>query len=320
MPESGPIDRLGSQIDINIDGDDNSSIEWTPELEKLLRKWEKQIEIKQIGHLEYARKFEMRHYYLGVPAGVLSGVITTGTLITYKDCKQTCNGDQLSDECDYYPWLRLLMGLIGAVSTALTSFATIMNYQVEAEKNKVAADGFGSLTRIVETIKGLPTYRRDNPIKTLSFIRERYDELSQSSPTLDGRYDVKLTYEVASSDIHAPSPSEISMGRSRPNVLNITNLQEMLEDSPSPVSGEVSNRKQLHDNDYNYDRTKQHSLNHALEFELRRLNTHAEEALSPQRRRISHKTHIPTPAKLESGSAQETEVGDCCEDSYSSSW
>ena len=100
---------------------------WTPDLDKLLRKWKKQVGKKERGHRELARKYNRRHYMFGLPAVVLSTLITAGAFATFQECGE-CD-DQQSSQCQVEVWVRLAIGILGIISIGLTSSVTFLNYQ-----------------------------------------------------------------------------------------------------------------------------------------------------------------------------------------------
>jgi hypothetical protein len=167
---------------------------WTPELDKLLRRWKKQIGKREKGHLNLARRYTRRHYIIGIPATVLSALIATGVLSTFKNC-DSCD-DESAPECAADQWIRFVIGIVSIFSAGLTAFQTFMNYRSAAEKHKAAADDCGSMFRILDTLLLVPGPVRGDPISTLQNIRSQYDNLIRRSPTLPKKYDVELTYKV----------------------------------------------------------------------------------------------------------------------------
>ena len=95
---------------------------WTPELDKLLRKWKNQVGKRERGHLNQNRKFSRRHYMFGGPAIILSTIVSVGIFATFRNCDE-CD-DQRAPECALDQWIRLASGIIGLFSMALTAFLT----------------------------------------------------------------------------------------------------------------------------------------------------------------------------------------------------
>jgi len=178
---------------------------WTPELDRLLRNWKRQIGKREGGHNNLARKYNRRHYIFGLPAILLAAILSSGILSTFQNCDD-CNGNQGTVECEIIQYLRLVFGLLGIVNTALVGFQTFMNYQEEAEKHKSAADDYGSLFRLLDSMILMPGPIRGDPITSLQNIRSRYDDLVRRSPSLPKKYNVDLSYNVNCSMTAPPPP------------------------------------------------------------------------------------------------------------------
>lgn len=209
---------------------------WTPELDKLLRRWKKQLGKREKGHLDLARKYNRRHYIFGIPATVLSALIATGILATFENCDSCDDGS--APECEADQWIRLAIGILGLLSAGLTAFQTFMNYQQESEKHKSAADDYGSMFRVIDTMLLVPGPVRGDPVSTLQNLRSQYDDLVRRSPTLPKKYDAELTYEVIRPDkIRLPTPPRpddirlFSRTRSRPSEKTTDDLRRLMTDS-----------------------------------------------------------------------------------------
>ena len=294
---------------------------WTQELDKLLRRWKMQIGKREGGHLDLARKYNRRHYIFGIPATVLTTLIATGVLATFRNC-DTCN-DQKATACSGDQWIRLVIGIVGVFGAGLTAFQTLMNYQGEAEKHKSASDGYGQQFRELDTILLVPGPVRGDPVSTLQTIRNQYDAIVRRSPTLPKAYDAELTYDVINQyKLGPPRPDQIVIGRN----YTTKDLEKLLEDETSEerkksIESETSENSTVttvedldeviaKENDYNtsddehevcigfdldsaqcYNPTTaalaaahlasqreeqaQHSIQHALKFEMKRLANHS---------------------------------------------
>lgn len=209
---------------------------WTPELDKLLRKWKKNIGKREKGHLDLARTYTKRHYIFGVPATVLSAIIASGIFATFRNCSDCDN--QNNENCWIDQWIRLVVGIISLISTALTAFVTFMNYQESAEENKTAADKYTSLYNDLDTMLLIPGPVRGDPVNTLQTIRRRYDDIVTSSPTLPSKYNVELSYEYSPSiaksppkpeDVVIPSLRKMSVQTNNNGSIDTDALREMMD-------------------------------------------------------------------------------------------
>ena len=220
---------------------------WTPDLDKLLRKWKKQVGKKEMGHRELSRKYARRHYTFGLPAVILSTLITAGAFATFQECGD-CD-DRQSTQCKAEVWIRLTVGILGIISIGLTSAVTFLNYQVIAEDHKGAADQFGERFRQIEGLLLIPGPFRGDPITVLQNIRSQYDNDVRCAPVLPKKYDLELTYDV----IHhkPPSPGQIVINLERKrrdtDVLKkvLTDEEGSSDDSVAiPIDEELDERNQ----------------------------------------------------------------------------
>jgi hypothetical protein len=230
---------------------------WTPELDKLLRKWKMQIGKRERGHLNLSRTFTRRHYILGGPAIVLSTIVSVGIFSTFRNCSE-CDTSQNSN-CDADQWIRLASGIIGLFSMGLTAFLTFMNYADIAADHKSAADDFGSMFRNLDTMLIVPPPVRGDPQFTLQTIRNQYDDLVRRSPTLPSKYDVGLAFEfIEKSKLpKPPSPEHI---KSNINLHTTKDLEKLISEN-SVSENSVSEKHNIDkleefiakENDYNTD-------------------------------------------------------------------
>ena len=149
---------------------------WTPELNKLLRKWKKQIGKREQGHLDMSRINNRKHYIFGGPATILTFLTSGGVLSTFKECDN-------SEDCEDEEWIRLAMGIIALVGGLLTTFQTFMNYQQESEKHKTAADEYGVLFRDIDSLLILPNATRGILLRHLNLSKINM-EILQDVPQL----------------------------------------------------------------------------------------------------------------------------------------
>jgi hypothetical protein len=210
---------------------------WTPDLDKLLRKWKKQVGKKERGHRELARKYSRRHYMFGLPAVVLSTLITAGAFATFQECGE-CD-DKQSSQCQAEVWVRLAVGILGIISIGLTSSVTFLNYQQTAENHKSAADMFGERFREIDSMLQIPGPLRGDPITTLQSIRSQYDNDVRNAPVLPKKYDLELTYDVIASTPPTPGQVNVVIDREQKRKDTVA-LEKLLEDGEGKKKSEES--------------------------------------------------------------------------------
>lgn len=230
---------------------------WDSSLEKLLRKWRRQIAKRQSGHTVLSRRCSTLHYILGVPTSILSAVVSTGSFATFRDCQpgdsQTCQNDE---------WIRLAIAIVSLLSTIMTALTIFLGYSARYEQHKNASDSYESLIRDIDLILRTPVSSRGDAISTVSTIRDKYDDIVKNSPTLPAEYDVDFTYTVMGSENGRPSPpkpEDISIGESRPKSEDNVTIPIDI-DCQQPDDVFTSERRHVDE-----------SLNHALRFQLSRL-------------------------------------------------
>jgi hypothetical protein len=198
---------------------------WTPELDRLLRRWKRQIDSRRKAHYEIARNLSQRHYLIGIPASIINTVTTTGIFATFQTtsssqptdnslsqfdisvCQYICNVTNMplynqpnttsappSSPPGYEQWVRLGMGILAIFGLTLTGVLTFMNYQSDAEAHKTAGDSYDSLYGNIESLMVIPPLVRGDPVNTLQGIRHEYDDIVKKCPNLPEKYQVDLSY------------------------------------------------------------------------------------------------------------------------------
>ena len=174
---------------------------WTPPLEKLLRKWNRQIIKRSRAHLEVSRVFNRRNYQLGIPTVILSAVTATGGIATFENC----DPNDPNSKCVAFEWLRLAFGVLAIFSGILASLHTFLNYQKRAEKHKTAANKYEAMYREIDTLILAPPSMRGDPVIKLQTIKTQYDNIVERFPSLPKTYDIELTYQVDNGGVQPPS-------------------------------------------------------------------------------------------------------------------
>lgn len=193
---------------------------WTPELDKLLRKWRKQLGKKEQAHRDVAQQNADKHYRFGVPAVILGALTSSSIFATFQNCN---NDDQGATVCAIIMWIRFTFGIIGLVSMAFSAALTFLNYQQTAEDHKSAADLFGERYREIDSLLQIPGALRGDPISTLQNIRSQYDNDVRNAPGLPKKYEIELTYEVVGNTHRVvPPPADV--------VIQMDNMGQSVDD------------------------------------------------------------------------------------------
>lgn len=287
---------------------------WTPDLDRLIRKWKSQVGKRQKGHLLESRKYRSKHYIFGIPSTVLAAIVTTGILSTFRNCDD-CD-DLNSSRCEADQWIRLAIGLISMLSIGLTAFITFINYQEKAKEHKDASSDYESLYRQLESILQVPGVHRGDPIATLQNIRDRYGALVNSSPSLPEKYSVDLSYSYSGNKSGPPKPEEIENNKASNSTSFLMKVfgkdkqkEEDVEigldlDNISPqLSGSFKDLTKMRE------REIEESKKRALKFELQRLQSHTKNRSSESMKSPKKKSKRKKKSKKSNGVRKTKRVG-----------
>lgn len=224
---------------------------WTPELDKLLRRWKKQVEIRRRAHYGIAGKFSKRHLFLGIPATIIATIVSTGVIATFRNCTVACDGTKSdTTACDWDERIRIGIGIVGWCSTALTGVMTFMNYQAAANDHKAAADNYEVLHGTIESLLIVPPSVRGDPVSTLQSIRTQYDDTVRKSPNLPDKYQVDLSSTTVDQSQRPPTipqlnPSDLGLKSSSSGVSRSSvNLLRAMAAEKDP-SSEASSSQEM---------------------------------------------------------------------------
>lgn len=200
---------------------------WTHDLDKLLRRWRRQIGIRRKSHYDVARNFSKKHYWFGLPTIIITTLASTGTLSTFENCERTyipCTENEwveraiqfgvnfdiitqvvngtLSLEMNYHDnpdckrdeLIRIIIGVISLFGVILSALMTFINYQESANEHKTSGDNYDSLYGKIDSLLIIPGPLRGDPVTCLTDIRSSYDELVKKSPPLNKDHEVELSY------------------------------------------------------------------------------------------------------------------------------
>lgn len=297
---------------------------WTKDIEKLLRRWRRQINDLQGEHKLAEKKYNKRYYIIGVPATVLAAIVASGILSTFKNCNECSAGciPAASGSCANDEWIRLVMGIIGLISILFTCVSVFMNYGQASSDNKNSASDFGSLAREIDAVLDSPVSARGDPISFLHGIRARFDDMLKNSPIVSSKISLEYrTIEERKKSVAPgpPRPDQVHLGAKKGKIPDASSLARILIDNIEAEEQErVSIRKKVEkENDHDTDEEKevaitfdldelkpedllennrrnivQSSLARALEFELNRMYTDVEEPVKDKLESTSPKIDV----------------------------
>lgn len=169
---------------------------WTPDLDDLLRKWQKQIAMRQRGHQQGERKYKNIYMGLGIPSIILAAIISAAVFGTFKncDCVGSTNITIFSDTgCSTDEWIRIISGIIALLSAVLTAVISFVDAGGVKEKHKSIADTYNQLSHQIDTILQTPVILRGDPIAVVQDVRTTFDNTVKDSPYIPPIYETTLT-------------------------------------------------------------------------------------------------------------------------------
>ncbi len=141
-------------------------------LEPLLEKWNRTAKAYRNAHYAAAVRLKRLHYWLGIPALVLSTIVGTTVFATLETALEL--------------GIRLAVGLISVLAAALGASQTFLRFAERAEKHMQAYSGYASIVRDIEY--ALHASDRKDSKKLLAAaaerVKKRIDELANSVPEL----------------------------------------------------------------------------------------------------------------------------------------
>ena len=170
---------------------------WTNDLDDLFRRWQKQLFTRQIGHTKAERRYNKIYYILGIPTTILTSVVSTGILATFRNC-DTCSSNASnstttdSSLCANDEWIRLFIGLVGLIATVLTACMTYLDAGGQREKHKNAVDSYSGLSRQIDATLRTSSILRGDPLATINEVQTKFDGIVKDSPSISSEYKVEL--------------------------------------------------------------------------------------------------------------------------------
>ena len=130
----------------------------------LVQDWYKSVRRAQIAQYRAANRIRRRHFYIGIPAVILSAI--NGALV-------------FADLTKVSDWVPIAVGLASVVVSILVGLQTFLRLPDNIEKHHKAALQFGALKRRAESAL---VCSPDNVPDWIEKFRKDWDETSQGSP------------------------------------------------------------------------------------------------------------------------------------------
>lgn len=164
---------------------------------ELLRHWRFRVHRVQIGHYEAGRACENRHFWLGVPAVVISTVVGTAVFVSISEVAQETT----------LVWPKILVGLLSVTSGVLIGLQTFLRYREQAELHKVAGSKYAHLKHEIELLAAMPPDDQNIFRQKLIEIEKEWDTVRMESPNLPSSIWKKMEREITFGQDKAASPN-----------------------------------------------------------------------------------------------------------------
>jgi hypothetical protein len=148
--------------------------EWTDEVENLLRSLSDKAQVWTDLHLENHLHFRKRYYNLIIPIIVLSSI--TGSANLALGSLPTSNSDSVV--------INLVIGVVGIVTSVLSTLNNIFSFQKRKDDHKRAADEWSRIHRIINIEINLARPRRNNVSTFLFLVLQEVERIFDTQPKL----------------------------------------------------------------------------------------------------------------------------------------
>jgi branched-subunit amino acid transport protein len=133
----------------------------------LLKTWLKRARESAFAHYAEAQRCSIRHYFVGIPACVLSAIVAT-TVFASLDASQTIDTNY-----------KIVIGMISVITSVLTALQTFLRFSEKADQHRSIAGKYSSIRRRIEQIL---VFGSRIDYDSVDRIRKELDELAATAP------------------------------------------------------------------------------------------------------------------------------------------
>jgi hypothetical protein len=153
----------------NVDASHADS--WTPELEQLLATWHRRMDACQHAYYLEAERYKRWHFWLGIPAVILSTVVGTAVFAT------------LENQAVSIP-ARVIIALVSIAAAVLAGLQTFLRLSETAAEHAHAGDWYAAIKRDIEQLRALRREERGSARACTDTLRKEMNKAGQKSPEL----------------------------------------------------------------------------------------------------------------------------------------
>ena len=209
--------------------------EWTPIMDKLLRIWLKQINKNSKAHTRLSKTYRRRNIIMGGPAVVIGGFASGANFTLFR---QECSYNEVSI-------VRIIISSMMMFSTALTGLMSFLNYGSRSKEHSNASERYDALSRIINNTLAFDYTARGKPTDIINSIRNQYDHIVNSTPSLKGIIDDELPTSIIYNDDAENKDKvdiDINMFSSGSNMADIhiqENMQKIIRDDKRALPADL---------------------------------------------------------------------------------
>lgn len=196
--------------------EDSQGITWSPDIDRLLRKWRRQIHLRRDRCAVVASRYRIAYYGIYLLATLIMGITSAANITIFGLTDQ--------DTCITAPWWNLFIGIMGVVAALCTAIIGTFNFSSLSERYREASSKYSGIARAIDTTLATPIVFRGNPIDILDSIRSTYDKVVETSPDIIQDDEDELHHTIQA--IPPPAPMLGSVEDSN----DIGSLENVLKD------------------------------------------------------------------------------------------
>jgi hypothetical protein len=141
--------------------------------EDLLGGWQSSVRCAQKAHFRTASLLERRHFWIGVPAVVLSTVVGSSVFASMQEKAS--------------PYAKLAVAIASIAAAILAALQTFLRFAERAERHRVIGTSFSALKKELQFRRVYPPRDAASEESYAADFLKRWSQLVESSPTADER-------------------------------------------------------------------------------------------------------------------------------------
>ena len=144
---------------------------WTPELEELLSTWHRRMDACQHAYYLEAERYKRWHFWLGVPAVILSSIVGTAVFATLE--KESLG-----------IVTRVIIALVSIAAAVLAGLQTFLRLSEMSAAHAQAGDWYAAIKRDIEQLRALRREERGSARACTDVLRKEMNKAGQKAPEL----------------------------------------------------------------------------------------------------------------------------------------